>query len=129
MIQETRTVKKTADSVEYEFNVSCPETLEEAISLYGLTERDIVGAAFDNLVIKLQAYLRTQLKTGKPAENLQVMVDNWKPESGRTTTKTILINQVVALGLLPKNIANTLSGIQLKALIDSYNNSRQVTVV
>ena len=44
-------------------------------------------------------------------------------DSTRVSNKDALVNQVISAGILPENIASTLTGKQLQALIDNYSKS------
>ena len=46
--------------------------------------------------------------------------------SARVTNKDNLVTMVVKYGILPENIATTLTGKQLLALMDSYNSTQEI---
>ena len=88
-------VVKTADGGAWEVSLSLPETVDEALDIYG---QDGVLTLFNaRLKVKLQNIARTGFKSGKERSEVEALMSQYRPgQSSRKSKKTVATDLLVA---------------------------------
>jgi len=82
-MQITATDSKSKVSVTVEYNFG--ETLQDRVNLF--TEKVVDNHALRSFIIALQGFIRSRIKKGKSAAEIQDDVNNWKPGEKAVVTK------------------------------------------
>ena len=81
------------DGIGANVNYAFPETLAEASEVYG--EAVALSILLQQVTVKLQGGVRTQLKAGKTSKEIQAWADGWKP--GMAKPKKSALEKVLGL--------------------------------
>ena len=118
-------VQEKKEGGEWAVSLNMPSMMAEAVELYG---EDAVFALFTaQLKIKMQAVARENFKAGKSREEVETILDEFKPgRSGKTSLKNR------ALVALTENADKILADASLKSKVMaafSGNNYKEVLVL
>ena len=93
-MQTTEEVVKTKDGGKWEVNMNLPETVDEALDIYG---QDGVLTLFNaGLKVKLQNVARNAFKAGKDRAEVEQMMAQYRPgQSSRKTKKQLAAELIV----------------------------------